>query len=207
MRSILVTLMFSLAVLFIACGPKAATDSAAKETPTEEAPAVKETPPTEANSNAAYTTTVLKENLPSPRKEMKGSIGGANVTINYGSPSVKGRTIWGGLVPYGKVWRTGANEATTIEVSADVMVEGQKLPAGKYGLFTESTEDGTDVIFNSVHEQWGAYDYDKSKDVVRVNVSRTAASESSETMEFMIDGDAIVLVWESQKIPFKVAAG
>src|SRR3954451_10510920 len=72
----------------------------------------------------------------SPKMTATGKIGEANVTITYGSPSVRGRKIWGELVPYGKVWRAGANEATQIETDKDLVVEGKKLPAGKYSLYT-----------------------------------------------------------------------
>lgn len=77
-----------------------------------------------------------KSARPSPPAEARAKVGQANIAINYSSPAVKGRTIWGDLVPYGKVWRTGANEATTFETSTDLDINGHKLPAGKYGLFT-----------------------------------------------------------------------
>ena len=77
-----------------------------------------------------------KSKRPSPPAEASAKVGGTMVTINYSQPSVKSRKIWGELVPYDKVWRTGANEATTFEVSTDVKIEGKTLPAGKYGLFT-----------------------------------------------------------------------
>jgi hypothetical protein len=76
-----------------------------------------------------------KSSRPSPPATATGKVGGANITINYSSPSVKGRKIWGDLVPYGKVWRAGANEATTFETDKAITVEGKNLPAGKYSLF------------------------------------------------------------------------
>ncbi|MEY4727976.1 MAG: hypothetical protein RLZZ390_500 [Bacteroidota bacterium] len=89
---------------------------------------------------------------PSPAQTASGKAGNATVTINYGSPSVKGRKIWGDLVPYGKVWRTGANDATTIEFSADVKIEGQPLAKGKYALFTIPEENGWTIIFKFNHK-------------------------------------------------------
>src|SRR6478609_2476101 len=83
---------------------------------------------------------------PSPADSVSGKIGNANIEINYSSPSVKGRPIWGALVPYGKVWRAGANEATTFQVDKDVKVEGKTLPAGKYALFTIPTEKEWTII-------------------------------------------------------------
>src|SRR6476619_4117074 len=91
----------------------------------------------------------------SPKMTATGKIGEANVTITYGSPSVKGRKIWGGLVPYDKVWRAGANEATQIETDKDLIVEGKKLPAGKYSLYTIPGEKEWQVIINVQTGQWG----------------------------------------------------
>ena len=158
-------------------------------------------------SSEAYTTTVLKSDIPSPRKEMKGSIGGATITVNYGSPSVKGRNLWGGLVPYDQVWRAGANEATSIEVSKDITLGDKTLAAGKYGFFLYPKEDGAwEVIFNEVSDQWGAYDYDKSKDVARVMATPTMVDDSSETMDFMIEGNNLVLRWGKLKLPIAISA-
>ncbi len=146
-----------------------------------------------------------EEARPSPARQAQGTIGEAAITINYSSPSVRGRTIWGDLVPYGKVWRTGANEATTFEVSKDVMIEGKKLAAGKYGLFTIPSEGKWAVIFNTVPDQWGANDYDESKDALRVEVSPQTLAEPVEAMEFAIEADQVVLRWEKLAVPFKVA--
>ncbi|PHN08099.1 hypothetical protein CRP01_03375 [Flavilitoribacter nigricans DSM 23189 = NBRC 102662] len=158
-------------------------------------------------SSEAYTITVLKSDIPSPRKEMKASIGDATITVNYGSPSVKGRNLWGGLVPYDQVWRAGANEATTFEVSKDVTIGGQTLAAGKYGFFLYPKEDGEwEVIFNEVSDQWGAYDYDKSKDVIRVMASPAMVNDSSETMDFMVEGNNLVLRWGKLKLPVAITA-
>ena len=179
------------------------------EEPTEPVTDLGEAPAPEAEAPAedgSFKVTVVKGDIASPRKEMKGRIGDVELTVNYGSPSVKGRTIWGDLVPYGQVWRTGANEATTIELSKAVKVADQELPAGKYGLFTIPKEDGWTIIFNTTADQWGSYEYDKSKDVLRVDVDAKAAAEASETMEFMIDGDAVVLAWDKIQVPFSITA-
>jgi hypothetical protein len=154
-----------------------------------------------------YTISVIDSEPKSPRKEMAGTIGDVKVTVNYGSPSKRGRDIWGSsLVPYGgKVWRTGANEATTIEFSADVMIEGQKLAAGKYSLFSVNEADKTNLHFNSETGQWGS-NHDASKDVLVVTVTPQDADQIAESMEFMVDGDAVVLRWGARAIAFKVAA-
>src|SRR4051812_3645735 len=91
-----------------------------------------------------------QKTLASPRDTVMGKVDDVVVTVNYGSPSVKGRKIWGRLVPYNQVWRTGANEATTFSVSKDVLVEGKPLAAGTYGLFTIPGENDWTVIFNKV---------------------------------------------------------
>src|SRR5438067_13264250 len=89
--------------------------------------------------------------IASPRDSVSGKAAGSTITINYGSPSVKGRKIWGGLEAYGKVWRAGANEATTFTTTKDIKVEGKPLAAGTYGFFLIPNENGTwTVIFNKV---------------------------------------------------------
>ena len=134
-----------------------------------------------------------------------GSIEGVDVTLEYGRPNVKSRTIWGGLVPYGEVWRTGANEATTFTINKDVMVEGQELAAGTYGVFTIPGESEWVVIFNKVPDQWGAMKYDEAEDALRVTVEPEAA-EFVESMEFGIDGSDMVLRWENLAVPVTITA-
>lgn len=160
--------------------------------------------PKEIVSTETYTTMMLKDGIASPRKEMTGTIGDAKVTVNYGSPSVKGRTIFGDLVPYGELWRTGANEATTITFSQDVLVEGETLAAGTYGLFTMPGEDEWTVIFSEVTESWGSGNYDESKDALRVQVAPQMADEASETMEFMVDGNNLVLYWDQVQVAVEI---
>lgn len=142
---------------------------------------------------------------PSPPAETSVTVNGTKVTINYSQPAVKGRTIWGDLVPYDVVWRTGANEATWIEVSEDVEIEGQTLKAGKYGLFTIPGRDEWTIIFNTTWEQWGAYEYDASKDALRVTVTPAQVQEKSERMTFNISDDGKVdLLWDKLKVSFNI---
>lgn len=143
-----------------------------------------------------------KSQRPSPPAQAKGTIQNAEVTIDYSSPSVKGRTIWGDLVPYGKVWRTGANEATTIETSADIMIQGQKLPAGKYALFTIPGKTEWVWIFNSVWDQWGAFKYDQNKDVLRVKAVPQGNPVYNELMRFEIREGMVYLYWENLQVSF-----
>ena len=144
-------------------------------------------------------------NRKSKNGKTAGTIDGVEVTVEYGRPNVKDREIWGGLVPYGKVWRTGADEATAITFGADVLVEGQALAAGTYGLFTIPGESEWTFIFNNVAEQWGAFDYSDAEDALRVDVT-PQASEHVEAMDFAIEGSSVVLRWEKLAVGFSVAA-
>lgn len=135
----------------------------------------------------------------------EGEIDGVSIALEYGRPNVKGREIWGGLVPYGKVWRTGANEATTIELSGDVTIEGEPLAAGKYSVFTIPGEDEWTVIFNKVASQWGHFNYDEGEDALRVTVA-PGEGEHVEAMDFVIEDSSVVLRWEKVAVGFDVAA-
>ncbi len=134
--------------------------------------------------------------------KVEGTIDGVTVTLEYGRPNVKGRTIWGGLVPYGTVWRTGADEATTITFSADVEVGGETLAAGTYGLFTLPGENEWIVIFNKVAEQWGTR-YDAGQDALRVTATPKAVDHVEE-MDFEVVESWVVLRWEKLAVPFEV---
>ncbi|GJM34834.1 MAG: hypothetical protein DHS20C18_38350 [Saprospiraceae bacterium] len=210
MRSQLFKFLFLCLLAFnVACTNSGGENSSAETTeaePEAEVVATEETPVAETMGNESYQITVLKPDLPSPRKEMKGTIGDLEVTVNYGSPSMKGRELWGALIPYGEVWRTGANEATTFEVTQDVMIEGQKLPAGKYALATIPGEESWEIIFNSQAEQWGAYEMDESKNVLKVSVSPKTSSTASETLDFKVEGDEVIMMWDKLAVPFNVSA-
>ncbi|MBF9223253.1 DUF2911 domain-containing protein [Hymenobacter sp. BT662] len=146
-----------------------------------------------------------KEAKPSPPATATGKIGGADVTVNYSSPGVKGRKIFGGMEPYGKVWRAGANEATTVEFSKDVTVEGKPLPAGKYGFFLIPAEkDKWTVIFNKVPNQWGAFKYDEKQDALRVMVAPRKTSSVTERLAYEVTPKALVLRWENVEVPVTI---
>ncbi len=138
---------------------------------------------------------------------VEGMIDGVKVSLEYGRPKVKDREIWGGLVPYGQVWRTGADEATTITFDADVMVEGEKLAAGTYALFMEPGKDQWTVIFNKVAKQWGAFRYDEGQDALRVMATPKPVGTHTEEMEFVIVDSWVALQWEMLTVPFKVSKG
>ena len=144
----------------------------------------------------------------SPRDSVSGTINGAAIKIAYGSPAVKGRKIWGELVPYDKVWRTGANPVTTFQTSKEVQIEGKALPAGKYSLFTVPGEKEWKVIFNSQTGQWGikaggVANDDPAKDVLVVTVKPMKSKEFNERLTFKIN-NGFVLLWENLAVPVSI---
>jgi hypothetical protein len=154
----------------------------------------------------AFTAVFAQNDKPKPSPAMTAStvVNGAEVNINYSSPSVKGRTIFGGLVPYGKVWRTGANEATVISFDQDVTIAGKTIEEGAYGLFTIPGKDEWTIIINEDADQWGSNNYKQEKDIVRFTAKPTA-NESMEKMTFTIGEDGTVsLMWATTKISFIV---
>lgn len=152
----------------------------------------------------AVTTLWSQDKPSSPKAEANATLGNSKVKIVYCQPSVRGRKVMGELVPFGKVWRTGANEATTIEFDKPVKIEGKDLPAGKYGLFTIPGENEWTIIFNKESKQWGAYDYKESDDVLRVSVKPSKTSEFVEAFTITPEKDQVWLKWENTAVAFKV---
>ena len=146
----------------------------------------------------------LLEPKPSPAATASGKIGATEVAVNYSSPGVKGRKIFGGLEPYGKVWRAGANEATTVEFSKNVTVEGKPLPAGKYGFFVIPAEGPWTVIFNKVPNQWGAFKYDEKLDALRVTVTPRKTATVTERLAYEVTPKGLVLRWEKLEVPVAI---
>jgi hypothetical protein len=140
----------------------------------------------------------------SPAAVSTGEINGATITINYSSPSVKGRKIWGELVPFNKVWRAGANDASTFETDKDLLIEGSKLAAGKYSFFVIPNEKECVLIFNKEAKQWGAYKYNEKDDQLRVIVKQNSVETSTERLVYNINKNSIVLSWDKWNIPFSV---
>jgi len=164
---------------------------------------------TASHAQATTTTTKAPEDKskrPSPPAKVTANVGGATVTIDYSRPSMKGRKIFGGLEPYDKVWRTGANEATTFEASKDVKIEGQALPAGKYALFTIPGENEWTIIFNKTASQWGAFKYDASQDALRVKVKPKKLAQPTETFTINLDkAGKVAMMWENTQVDFTVS--
>jgi hypothetical protein len=154
-------------------------------------------------------TAQLKLPAVSQHASVTQTVGLTDITITYSRPGVKGRKIFGGLVPYGQVWRTGANTATQFAVTTDVTIEGQKLPAGTYSLHTIPGPDQWTLIFNKDAGQWGSFNYDQAKDALRVTVKPEKAQHSDEWLEFHFpeistDTATIMLRWADVAVRFHV---
>lgn len=145
-----------------------------------------------------------KSKRPSPPAKVAQTLAsGATISIDYSQPSVKGRSM-DVLTPAGKVWRTGANEATVFETSKDVKIEGKTLPAGKYSIYSIPGEKEWTIIFNKTWNQWGTI-YKAEEDVLRVNVKPGKAEKFAEMMTFDIEKDGDVsLNWANTEVEFKV---
>lgn len=141
----------------------------------------------------------------SPRVQTDGTVNGINIMIDYGAPSVKGRTVWGGLEKYGEVWRAGANENTTISFDRDAKVGGQSLAAGKYGFFLIPNENGDWIaIFNKKNDAWGAYSYTEADDALRLNIQAEFVANVQEQLMYAVDNSGIVFAWDKARIKIPV---
>lgn len=145
---------------------------------------------------------------PSPNAKLEQFAGVSKITISYSRPGVKGREIFGGLVPYGEVWRTGANEATLFETSHDATIGGQKLAAGKYAFFTIPGKDKWTLIWNRQAEQWGAGNYKPEEDALKIDVKPQTipAQERFEIRALDADDTTVKLElrWSTVMVPFSV---
>lgn len=132
----------------------------------------------------------------SPPQEVKWQTNGKNITVNYSAPSKRGRQIMGKLVPYGQVWRTGANAATTLTTDVDLMIGSLHVPAGKYTLFTIPGEKEWTLIVNKQTGQWGT-NYDQSQDLGRVKMTVKPVKDTVEQFAIGVDAKALTLTWEN----------
>lgn len=145
----------------------------------------------------------------SPRTSAMANIGDSHVHIDYSSPGVRGRTVWGGLVAYDQVWVTGAHKATSISFSKDVIIEGQSIAAGTYGFFTIPGKEEWVLILNKNAEQHLADDYDAAEDVIRIKTKPQILEEPVEALTYEVipseDGRGIISVsWEKIKVAFSI---
>lgn len=187
-----------------------------------------------AASNAPAQSPSIRLPRPSQKASIMQTVGVTDITITYSRPAVKGRKVWGDMpatasganstatlddpnsrtkdapmVPYGHVWRTGANEATTFSVTDDVLINGQKLPAGTYSLHTIPGKDEWTIIFNSVADQWGSFNYDEKKDALRVKAKPQMVADNQEWLLYSIptvtpNSAQVVVRWEKIAVPFTV---
>jgi hypothetical protein len=184
---------------------------------------------------SAQQAPALRLPRPSQKASVMQTIGVTDITITYSRPGVKGRTIWGDapasmaarakgeatlddqnqrmkgdpIVPWGHVWRAGANEATTFVVTDDVLINGLKLPAGSYSLHTIPNKDEWAIVFNGTANQWGSFNYDPAKDTLRVKAKPQWVSESQEWLQYSIpvvtpNSATVVIRWEKVAVPFTV---
>ncbi len=142
----------------------------------------------------------------SPRMQADGSIDGVSIAVDYGAPSVKGRTIWGGLEAYGNVWRAGANENTTVSFDKDVTLNGEALAAGKYGFFIIPNENEDWVlIFNKKNDAFGAYSYSQDEDALRLTVAPTWVDDVQEQLMYGVS-ETLDFGWEKARLSVEVSA-
>jgi len=149
-------------------------------------------------AGASSGTAARQQPPASPRDTARGTVGGVNVLVDYGRPSKRGRTIFAadGLAPYGKVWRTGANAATTLVTSGDLLVGSTRLPAGTYTLYTVPGPDQWQLVINRQTGQWGTV-YDESRDLARVPMTVRTLSAPAEQFTIAVDGGALTMRWDT----------
>lgn len=145
----------------------------------------------------------------SPESTLKQKVGFTDIEVVYARPSAKGRKIFGGLVPQGEVWRTGANTATKVTFSTAVKIEGRELPAGSYALYSIPGASEWTVIFNRVTGEWGAYSYKEANDALRVKVKPVALAQAVETFtidvsDLKTESALLNLTWEKTRVPVKL---
>jgi hypothetical protein len=164
-------------------------------------------------ASAAYGQRVAKLNTvrPSPDEVVTAAIGGQKITVEYGRPSAKGRKIFGGLVPYGQVWRTGANEATVLTVESAFMAGAVHVPPGSYSLFTIPGEKEWTLILNKTAKQWGAFKYEEKTDLGRAPMKVGASAKAVEKLTITIEPGAgnrgaLKIAWDTTEATIDLMA-
>ena len=144
----------------------------------------------------------------SPPARVVQTVGLTELSVDYHRPAVRERRIWGDLEPYGEVWRAGANETTVFETSTEIRVEGEALPAGRYGLHMIPREGEWTVIFSTIADAWGSYTYDPAEDALRVTVTPREAPHTERLLyrfdDASTDGATLVLAWERLEVPVSI---
>ena len=199
MKYLTLPLLFSASLILASC-----TGTGNKNEDTEESTDQEMAAP---DTDSAETTE--KKKPASPKQEAMAMVGSNHIHIDYSSPSVRGRVIWGGLVAYNKVWSTGAHKATSINFPEAVIINGTNVPAGKYGFFTIPGESVWTVILNKNWEMHLADDYQEDQDIIRFDVTPEKLNEIQEALVYEVEsiGDKtgnITVAWEYLKISFEV---
>ena len=146
----------------------------------------------------------------SPHETVNATVDGAKITIVYGRPYTKDpksgekRKIWGGLVPYGKVWRLGADEATILTTDKDISIGGTAIAAGSYSLYLWPEENGAKLIVNKQTGQWGTK-YDEKQDLARIDLKKEAAAKPVDQFTIAVDGSTLKLTWEDTQYSAPIA--
>ena len=168
--------------------------------------------PSEKSTDNKQDTTTASAATGSPKSipsETKKQVGGVEIKINYTAPAVRGREIWGKLVPYEKIWVTGAHDATSMEVGKDFEMGDKQIPAGKYALFTIPGKEEWTVILNKNWNQHQPDKYSEEEDVVRIKVKPQVTETSEERLKYEIEETGektanIVIIWEKIRVPFGI---
>ena len=154
-------------------------------------------------------TAQIKKASLSPRVMIKQQVGLANISLNYGQPNAKGRPVFGKLIPFGKLWRTGANSATKITFDQEVLIDKQLIPAGTYALYTIPQKKEWTIIIHKNSKLWGTAGYNKTNDLLRFKVPAMPLKEYSETLSinfenFHANGGDLVIKWEKTQVRIPV---
>jgi hypothetical protein len=194
MNRLIIPLVLCFAVVSCSAPPKETKPETSTPTPTTPDDAV-EIPIQDVEDS-------LKGSL---RAKAEGQVGSVKISIRYHSPAVRGRIIWGGLVPLNKVWVVGAHMATSVEFSGDVIIGGKPIPAGKYGFFAIPGKEQWTLILNSNWQQHLTDEYDDKQDVIRVNVQPEPWATNQERLRYVIEPDGpnaaeIVVYWEKLEL-------
>jgi Protein of unknown function (DUF2911) len=199
MKSLLYTLLISIGLIFTGCSGSSTSEESSETTDQKMAEHKQEEAPASTE----------KKKPASPKQQAMAMVGKNHIHIEYSSPSVRGRVIWGGLVAYDKVWSTGAHKATSINFPEAVTINGNELPAGKYGFFTIPGEETWTVILNKNWDMHLADEYQQAEDVLRFEVTPEKLAETQEALKYSVEstGDntgTISVAWENLKISFDV---
>jgi hypothetical protein len=148
----------------------------------------------------------VTQNKQSPPADTSMKVGGKDVTIEYNAPSVRGRKVEGGLIPYGQVWRLGADSATTLTTDTDLKIGNLSVPKGVYTLYIAATEGGWNLVVNKQKGQWGT-EYNESQDLGRVPLKLTKLSQPVETLKITMNNGMLDIEWGSTKASVAVKQG